>query len=401
MTTNDTNLNLSTFTGRGNLRDLVAELERQRSERLDVVIDSRELEAAVATGGKNDGGLVLRPKADAVRAREFLPTAGLPINDLALGQIGSRVSPEIPGRFLKSLAEVRPNRAAELVTGLLNDTGKRNFVRTLDGRVRAFLSDRYRIVDNFDLAFVALDAAKQANAQIIECSLSEKSMRIKMISREVWDVLDASRARGEHAFVRAGDLANRELAKRVGVDVGDKLPGGAGTVFPLISISNSETGHGGINVGWGGSWGICNNSAIIESAVRQIHLGERQEVGVFSEETISADSKAIALKCRDSILAGFDPKRFRESIAGLREAGEDVIKAPTEAVANLVEGFGLSEDAKDGILAHFLGDYKPTRLGLSQAVARYAQDVADGDDASGLEEFAGKIALPGGEKLYA
>ena len=384
------------WSGRGTLKDLVAELYRQKATKLDVCVDVREMFVRAEKGGANDGGLSLCPNS--AQSSEFLPATGLPISTSALCQIGERVEPNIPAKFAKEIAEKRPGRAAELFSGLMHDTGKRNLVRCLDGRVRAFLSDKYRVLENYDVAFAALDVARAKGAEVLEASLSDKTMRIKMVCREVWDVIDATRA-GDKGGWFTGGLGSNEYLGRVAARSGGELPGGAGTIWPVVTIGNSETGHGGLFARLGILHGVCFNLATVESVVAQVHLGEKVAAGVLTAEAIQADSKAIMLKVRDSIASAFDLKKFKEIVARIKGANEDQIAAPSLAVGNLIENTDLPESARDSILEHFLRDYKATRYGLSQAVARAAQDVADGDDAAGMEAIAGKLVEVGGGSL--
>lgn len=376
------------WSGRGRLDQLVAELERQKDSKIDVVLDGRSfaVKAVSVEGGKNH--LVITPVTPA--AGEFLDKAGARVNDHALHQLGNRCAPGVPEKFLKNLVEERPLRAAELATGLLHDEGGKHLVRMLDGRVRAMLSDRYRVIDHYDVAFTALEVAKASNANVFECSLSDDRMRLKLTTTEIWETLNVTRQQ-ETGKWYSGGLGNQDFLSRVAARTQGELPGGPDAVYPVVTIGNSETGHGGFNVRIGILAGICFNLATIEEVATRIHLGERLDVGVLSAEAITADTRAILLKVRDGIRAAFDPKKFKAIVARCRKANEEEVAQPTSAVANLVANAEVDEDHKASILEHFLKDYRPTRYGLAQAVARAAQDVEDPDQAASLEELSGKL----------
>ena len=57
------------------------------------------------------------------------------------------------------------DQAPELLAANVNEwfqqKPERRMVRTLDGQMRAFLSDRYRRLDNFDLALAVLPVLKE------------------------------------------------------------------------------------------------------------------------------------------------------------------------------------------------------------------------------------------------
>lgn len=370
---------MAAWNGRGNLQQLVDELNRQKESRLDVVIEGRHLRV--------DEDRRLKPNT--LVAQEWLPKDGLLMRDRALVQLGSRMKPEVPGKFIKELADQKPAIAGSLLTNLLTTgNGNKHLVRCLDGQVRAVLSNQYRVLDNFDLAFTALEVAQQNGGEIIECVLTETNMRLKFTTRSVFDAIVAEKAGGaDHKFLYQTGLPQG----RDGWGPHGQLPGGPGTVHPVVTISNSETGHGGTHIQLGIIQAICVNMAIMESVQSHIHLGSSLEAGVYEDETITADSKAIMLKCQDSIKAAFQPERFKKLVSVANGAATDKLDNPIEAVNHLVKAVDLSEAAKDGILAHFLKDYDSTRYGLAQAVARYSQQVEDGDSAHDFEALAGRV----------
>ena len=372
------------WSGRGSLQSLVKELERQKNSRIDFVADTRSLKLD-ATG---PGQILLVPASSI--AREWLPGDGVPVKVQALEQMGQKSTPGVPVKFIKEMAQVRPGRLADLMNGLHEDEPSRRLVRMLDGQVRAFLSDRYRVLDNFDIAFAAMDAVRKSKGEIIEASLSDTHMRIKFTSREIWDVINVTRQGNSRSWY-SGGLGSQAHLSRVAAKTGGDLPGGPGTVHPLVTITNSETGHGGYNVRIGLLQAICFNLATVENVVSRVHLGDRLEVGIFSEETVAQDSKAIFMKARDAVKAAFQPDSFRRMVDLARAAQEREVKAPQSAVANIAKANHLSDEAKESILSYFVKDYDMTNFGLAQAIARFAQDEADGDKASAIEDVAGAV----------
>lgn len=363
---------------RGDLKALVAELERQKNSKADCVLDTRTVEVAQASPGENNL-LVLKPITP--QAQEWISKAGVPVKMQAFEQIAERSNPAVPIKFAKEMLDRNPLRLVALLNGLLHDHPEKRMVRMLDGQVRAFLSDKFRLLDNYDIAFTALDAVRQNGGEVIEASMSDSHMRIKFVNRNVFDAVNVMRAGGpDHAW-----LGNTGYTK------GDDLPGGPGTVHPIVTISNSETGHGGYNVQIGLLQAICVNTAIMEKAVTQVHLGSRLEVGIYTQETIMQDNKAIFLKAKDAVAAAFKKDVFQRMVNKAKEAQSQTIANPTAAVGLVAENTGLSEDSKNSLLAHFLKDYDQTRYGLAQAIARHAQDVKDEEKSNELEEIAGKV----------
>ena len=129
-----------------------------------------------------------------------------------------------------------------------------------------------------------------------------------------------------------------------------------------------------------------------DKKVRSVHLGSKLELGIFSEETIAADSRAIMCKMTDAIKACFDPAVFQKHILLRQGAQSDIIEAPTMAVDNVVKAFDMKVEDRDRLLCYFVDDYARTRDGLSQALSRMAQDEFDDVDKSAdLEAYAGKL----------
>lgn len=379
----------SVFRG-GRIERLVNELKRQRDSRLDFVCDARQMKIGRLVGDESDVTFHLMP--DAAQAREFLPSNGMPIAVDVMKQIGQRVSPVIPGGFLSDLAATRSNRCVDLLNGLMHDTGRRAFVRCLDGRIRAYLSARYRVLDHYDIAFAALGAAQEVGATVFESSLNDQRMRMKFINQSLADVIDRGNGAGgrdAHHFIRPGNLGSEDLLTRLGVT--DEEKKAIGTVWPAVQISNSETGYGGLQVRIGLVNAVCFNFAISEAIVREIHVGETKDEGVYSEETVAADSRVTMMKACDAIKAAFTAEHFEAMLSQARKAASVAIEAPAPAVDNIVSEFNISQERRDSILSYFIKDYNPNAWGLAQAVARVAQDEGSSDVAETLEIIAGSI----------
>lgn len=371
------------FDGRGKLERIVAELERQRKERVDFVTDTRSIKIQADPAGK-----LLALAADS-KAGEWIPSTGYGIKDQALAQFGDKVEPSIPTKFIKELASKRPARAAQLLNGLMQDGPARRFIRTLDGKVRAVLGDTFRVIDHVDMAFASLDAVRASGGEVIEASLSDSHMRLKFTTRSMFETMNVTTKEGGHSWYGAG--ANPSRFEVIDFNRGGELPGGSGTVHPLVTISNSETGHGGFNVSIGIFVGWCTNLAIIEKSVSQIHLGERMKVGVYSDATLKQESKAIFMKARDAVRAAFNPTSFKKMVDIARRSDTLEIGSPTSAIENVSKLVTLSDEGRDALLNYFVKDYRLTNFGLAQAVARFAQDATDTERQAELEDVAGKV----------
>jgi hypothetical protein len=375
----------NSWKGRGTLAQLVTELERQRDSRIDFVADVRHLEV------KANGGIQIIPTT--AQAFEWMPNGPMQMVKSAYHQLGDRCFPSIPTRFFDALMTERPDRLSALINGLHKDDPQKRLVRCLDNQVRAWLSNSYRVLDNMDIAFTCLDEARKKDAQVFEADLSDKRMRIKFTTQAVWDKIDIVQRSGPQGSWYAGAIGNKELMGKtiLGAKIREELPGGSGTIHPVVTVLNSETGHGGFHVRIGILMGICFNVATLETVVSRIHLGERMEEGIFSQETISAESKAIMLKARDAVRAAFDQDKFKAMVAKAQQAQSDKVDSPSAAIDNVIETGMVNEEQREALMQYFFKDYDQTRFGFAQAVSRLAQDLEDPDQAGDLESLAGRI----------
>lgn len=381
---NDLALNLNMRMGVG---PLVEELKRQMESRVDVIADSRHMEVIVRDGRFY---LAANPGTPLTEWMDAGSEGGMPIAPHAVGQLLEKCDVSIPKTFAEKLALAHPEWAAELATNLLRASAQTRLVRMLDGKVRAFLSNSYRCLDNFDLAATALSVARDSGAEVLECHLTPSRMEIKLVNRAVWDKIDAAQRGGDGGY---GSIANHKWIGHVGAGwQGEDLPGGKDTVHPLVTVGNSETGEGGYYVRLGILQAVCCNSAIIRKELGQVHLGAKQTLqGILQFDTLRAEAKAIHLKARDIVKASFAQEKFAEMCGLMKAAGSSEIKSPKPALDFCVESGLFSESQRDNVFAYFVRDYKQTALGLASAMTRLAQDTTDADVATELEENAGKV----------
>jgi hypothetical protein len=320
---------------------LVEELERQRRSRLDLIVESSTLKAFP----DEFYGLKLA-----------VPEYGeYPLTDWAHGQLADKLG--IPRKYYQRMMDSGKLRLlADNVNAWLGE-GERRLIRILDGRIRAILSDRYRVMDNYDLVFLALDEFKKREAvEIYRVDLTETMLYLKAIDRTLVD------------SVGNGDI-----------------------VYGGLIIRNSEVGASALRVEPFILRKVCSNGLILEHSLKRIHLGRQtMEIGEieWSDETRMLEDKALWAKVRDIIRATFDKRIFQSWVEKLKESTKIDIKKPIEAVNNIVGHLGLSEEQKQRLLMHFS---EPTKYGLINAITNLAGQTKNVDEQVRLEEFAGEI----------
>lgn len=343
-------------TGR-TLEQLGAELQRQRKARQDFVADTRYMEFKV-----DEKGAVIT-----LRIKGNNHTFG--ISELAHQQIASRL--QIPYRYYQKMQEQQPALLQENVNTWLHDAPERRMIRTLDGSMRAFLSDRYRRLDNLELCAAVLPIIKSmSGAEIKSCEVTPSHMYLKVVNKRM------------KSEVQLGDVVQ------------------AGFV-----ISNSEVGLGSVKVEPLIYRLVCKNGMISKDfSQRKYHVG-RQVDGdaayeLYSDETLQADDKAFFMKVQDTVKVAADKSKFMLTVGKMRESSGIRLEGnPVEEVELLADRFQLTQNERGDILRQLFMGGDNSRYGLLNAVTAASQLSASYERATELERIGGEIlSLPVGSK---
>jgi hypothetical protein len=344
-------------TGRS-LQEMAAELQRQADSKKDFIAPQGKITAVVDDGEVKINGLNGGPMA---------------LTGHAHNQIGTHLG--IPAKYYDRMRTEQPDLLATNVNAWLHRAPEEaRMVRTLDNTVRAFMSQKYRPLDNFDLAQTVLPVLIQRKAQIVSSELTETRMYIKAILPELSDVIPV------------GELG-------VGHQAVDR-----GTVVSAIVIANSEVGAGTLRVEPSVFTTFCTNLAILaEAAMKKYHVGRSFDADsnfeVFRDETRKADDRAFFLKVADVTRAAFDEKIFKAAIADMKKAAQaPIISTELPKVVEVaVRRLALPESTSGSILTHLAKGGDLTQWGLSSAITRVAGDVKDYENATELERAGGKV----------
>ncbi len=313
---------------------------------------------------------------------------GKPLTNYAHRQMADLL--KIPANYYDRMAAEQPDLLAHNINTWLHDKpAEMRMLRTLDGRVRAVLSNKYRALDNFDLATVVLPELQAMNAQIISSELTETRMYIKAILPELSDTLPESLAWGVgHNHV--GGALNR------------RVYGGGGKVVSAIVISNSEVGAGTLRIEPSVFTVWCTNLAIMmEAAMKKYHVGRAssadEDFSVYTDATRQADDTAFWMKVRDVARKAFDKDAFQAAVNRIKEAAGEPIVSPDlpKVVEIAVKRLSLPESLGGGILTALAHAGDLSKWGLSSAITELAASVDDYEKATELEKAGGKVlALP-------
>ena len=330
------------------LTELAQEIQRQAQSKADFIANTRQLQ--MLEDGKT---LALESQGE------------FSVTDLALSQIGERAG--IPIKYLRKMQEEAPRLLATNVNHWFQERPETRMVRTLDGNARAFLSNRYMRVDNYDVAETALPVLlNTAGLRIVSCEVTENRLYIKAVT----------------------DRVQREVKSR---RVGDVVEAG-------VMISNSEVGLGSVLVSPFAHFLLCTNGMVREGGKRWNHIGrhadEKDEVyALLSDETRQADDKALLLTVRDTIRASLDEGLFTRWVDRLEGTTERKLEGDvTKAVEVLSNRLSLTQDEQSSVLRHLIEGGDLSQYGLINAVTRTAEDAKSYDRATELE-MAGATVL--------
>ena len=348
-------------TGR-NLQELAAEIERRADAKRDFVAPTSRMEMTVVD---NEARLALATTNE---------VQAFGLNDLAHAHVADFAN--IPLAYYRRMQTEDPALLAKNVNRWFSGMAdKRRMVRTLDGKVRAMLSDGYRALENEDLAEAILPVLMDMDLLIISCEITDRRLYLKAVDRSI----------------------ERDIP--TGKHMGDGGHTCFDTCSPAITISNSEVGGGALSIETGVYTRACTNLMMIGTNMRKYHTGKRAELSdevyaLLTDDTKKATDRAVWMQTRDLVKSAFDSAKFDATAKKLGTAAGDVIEA--EAVIEVIERvgkrFSLNEGERTGVLAALIRDGDLTRYGLHSAVTRYSQEPGVSyDRATELERIGGDI----------
>lgn len=292
---------------------------------------------------------------------------------------------EIPVAYYDRLRDAHPDLLAINVNELFQRESKKMLVRALDygntgpSVIRAFLSDRYRPLDNFDLFNAIAPELIATGAKVVSTELTETKLYIKALAP--W--------------------LEQELPLPEGMEWGKGHNWVKRKVMGSIIISGSDVGAGRVMV-QPGSWEEgCTNMAIFkENGFAKLHIGkatgdDENVTAYLSDETKRKNDEAVWSAVRDTVKATLDGRIMADNIAKMVEARADKIEGN---LVDVVEVFAtrnrFTEVERKALLEHMVEAQEPTRYGLQWAVTKLAGNesvVSDYDRATELERLGGEI----------
>jgi len=363
------------------LQQIVEQLQNQNLLKQDFVVPSKYLKM-------KDANLIVINESKLDSLSQLLLDTGIAVNendlekielavlDCCHAQIGTRL--EIPKKYYdKMLSKERHHHILDYnVTNWFSEKNENNFLlRTFidkeqkTGIARAILSDRYNVLDNYDVMLATLDAIRESgiNVQIESGDITDTKFYMRFICPDI-------------------EMDAPEILKNYRVPDGTK--GGNGIISGFV-ISNSETGNGKFSISPRAVVLACRNGMIFKNdAFQKTHLGAKMEEFTtidWSEETRLKNYELVCSQVKDAIKYYASQEYLGAKIHELMEKGNKELNHPIETIKNVSKHLSISEDKESSILNYFIKSGDTNAFGVTQALTYFAQHNASPEERYEIE----------------
>jgi len=240
-------------------------------------------------------------------------------------------------------------------------------LRTMDGSIRGFLSDRYRRLDCFDLLETVFPVLVDKQFKVVSSQLTERRMYVKALTDKI------------QGDIKVGHVAQFGVA-----------------------ISSSDVGCGSVRIEPLIYELVCKNGMIMNTALRKFHIGRSQAeddiTELLSDETKDLTDKAFWHQVRDVLVGSMKEDIFEANLNKLREAAKAPIKKfdIPEVVDLSMKEVGITSESTKNSIVNYLANGASGRgmnkWALANAFTYSAQaEDATYEEATELERAGAKI----------
>lgn len=251
------------------------------------------------------------------------------------------------------------------------------------GMARAFLSDQFLTIDNYEMALAAFAGIRAAgvNAQLVGADLTDRNMWLRFscpdITADGGDFVRGYHVRRGHEILHGAD---RPLIEAGFLMRNSEVGAGLAETLPWFKVQ------------------VCTNGLCqYVDAVSVRHLTKRQDAGVrFASDTVDAQVEAITLEMRDAVRTFCSSEYLRQRVAEINDAARVELANPTKAIDHVVKLTRMSESDADALIASFMVSGQVTVGGLVHALTDVATQVSDVEKAAEFEKQAEQLFAQAG-----
>lgn len=331
------------------LKALAAELKRQHDNKHDFIVNTRNLQ--MQTNSKGESKLTFTFNNKPI-------TFG--VNENTHQQIATKLN--IPVRYYQKMQIESPQLLDQTVNDSFKKLAENRMLRTLDGTARAFLSDRYRRIDNLEIC--------AAIYPFIEST--------KFLSVESAEVTDS------HLYLKV-------INKRIKAEIskGNIIQSG-------FVISNSEVGEGCLKVEPLIFNSFSKNALIFKDCLHKTnHIGRQFKSSSMAYEIPDERNynANIFTKLQKDIQAAISDSETFDTIVQLLKQSKQISlqKDIVKAVESLANDFALSPNERGDILRQLLISEDHSRYGLINAISAASKISNSYERATELEHISGEL----------
>jgi len=333
---------------RSPLQGLVEVLEKQKKVKQDLVVPSGHI------------------RYDAVSGLLHVLDSEYSISDLAHDQIGQKL--EIPAAYYRKLRTTYPELLASNINMWLSKKEQTKYLlRTFnygeegtENICRAMLSNKYNILDNYDVLIAALEAIRNAgiDVEIVKAEVTDKRMYLHVVAPQI--------------HIEATELLDGYLADRANAVTGNGIISG-------LVISNSEVGLSGFEISARAQILKCKNGMHDRMArFRKVHLGGVMNDGIveWSGNTINKNYELIMSQIHDSVKLYLSKEYLGQLTTKLQRAKDILIENEVAIIENVSNAINIPEQYRQNILRYFLKDGDNSAFGVYNAITRESQKMS-------------------------
>ena len=341
-------------------QDLVAKLTGQEEQKVDIIAPTTTMRAKVRNEPGYDGDSEKkRVELDFVEIHDDKTTThhNMPMTAWGHRQMAEKLG--IPIRYYDKMMDAGHLGMVAANINTWIDSKERRFIRTMDGHVRAVLSDKYRVLDNMEVIKAAGQKAAEFGAQVAQCHLTDTRMFVKLvIPHEVHEI-------------RAGDK-----------------------LIPGIVFSNSEVGAGSFRAEPFLMRLLCKNGMIGMDKLARVHLGARMEEGVYkSTGTEDLETQTLYSQIQDLVEGVFDHDKLEAWLDQIQQSTEVMLDSPSNAVKNIIKEFKIPEQETQNILDAMIGEGDNSQWGVVNAITATAKGQANANTRVEMERIGGELSV--------
>jgi hypothetical protein len=382
---------------------LYNQLKAQQDRKVDLIVPARDL-------CSNQGAVKIRNAGEPVLTDSGVTPTHLALTASNVFDEGMSAKLGLPRAYLRTMREngwydLVDANVNRLLHGFTTPDGqvvrepdqRRFLVRTFKGEngeagyARAFLSDSYKTIDNWNILQSVVQGMQAAglDAHVVHSAdLTDRRMYMKVVVPEI-------------------SVLAPELLKDYRSPFSGRRGADNPVVFAGFVIGNSETGNGSFFIRPELQIQVCDNGMTIkQDVISRRHLGSKIEddgIVKYSEETMRKNLELIQLQTRDAIRTFLDTEYMTRVITRVTEQASAPVDKPQDVVTRLVKREAFSKEDADGLMESFVRGGDMTRGGVLQAITAYSQTVrktdpdrahdmnTDAFDAAGFRAITGLV----------